>query len=140
MTTSEDFRAEGRVHRNRSTPGLVADLFAQTTALFGKEVQLVRAELNEKVAQGVAGLGLIVAGAVFLIGATNVLLAAAVTALIEAGIAAPWSSVIVGAAVAVVGLLLVSTGLNNLKTSNLTPTRTTDQLKRDAAMVREQVQ
>ena len=141
MTTNEDFHsAEYGSGRRRSTPGLMADLLSQTTGLVSSEIQLVRAELSEKVTQGVAGLGLAIGGTVFLIGAVNVLLAAAVAALIEAGIPALWSSLIVAAVVGLIGWLLVAKGLGSLKASRLAPSRTTGQLKRDAAMVKEQVQ
>ncbi|MFC5067239.1 phage holin family protein [Flaviflagellibacter deserti] len=123
----------------RSVPGLIADLFQQSTALFGKELQLVRTELSEKVTQGVAGLGLMIGGAVLLIGAVNVLLAALVAALIEVGIAAPWSSLIVAVVIGLAGYLLVNRGISNLKVSNLAPSRSTGQVKRDAALLKEQV-
>jgi phosphate/sulfate permease len=90
--------------------------------------------------QAVAGIALIVGGAVFLIGAVNVLLAAAVAALIEAGIAAPWSSLIVAAVVGLLGWVLVAKGLGNLKVSRLAPTRTAEQIRRDAHLVKERVQ
>ena len=126
MATTEDFREREYGRRDfRSTPTLVADLISQATSLFGKEMQLARSELSEKVTQGVAGLAFIVAGAVFLIGAVNVLLAAAVTALMEAGIEAPWSSLIVAGAVALIGALFAFKGMSNLKASNLAPNRTT---------------
>ncbi len=141
MTTNEDFHSTGYgPDRQRSTPGLIADLMSQATGLFNSEIQLARAELSEKVTQGVAGLGLAIGGAVLLIGAVNVLLAAAVAALIEAGIPAPWSSLIVAAVVGLIGWLLVSIGLGRLKASRLAPGRTAGQLKRDAAMVKEKVQ
>jgi len=140
MTRADDFRTETQSSGRRSTPTLLADLLNETTSLFGKEARLIRAELSEKMAQGVAGFALMIGGAVFLIGAVNVLLAAAVTGLIEAGIPAPWSSLIVAAAVGLLGWALVSKGLRNLKPSNLTPNRTTGQIKRDAALVKEQLQ
>lgn len=124
----------------RSTPALLADLFSETTSLFGKEARLLRTELSEKVTQGVTALALMIGGAVFLIGAVNVVLAAAVTALIEAGIAAPWSSLIVAAVVGLAGWLLVRRGLRNLKPENLSPSRTANQLKRDVALAKEQLQ
>lgn len=140
MSTAEDFHVRDSSRTYRSTPSLLADLMTQTSSLVGKELQLARTELSEKVTQGVTGLALMIGGAVFLIGAVNVLLAAAVAALVEAGIAAPWSSLIVAGAVAVIGGLLVSIGLSNLKVSKLAPNRTADQMKRDAAMVKERLQ
>jgi Putative Actinobacterial Holin-X, holin superfamily III len=134
------FRNTGNGEDYRSTPGLFADLFGQTTRLVSSEFALARAEASEKIAQAVTGFALIVGGAVFLIGALNVLLAAAVTALVEAGIAAPWSSLIVAAAVGILGGLLLWAGLGNLKTSRLAPRRTAEQVRRDAHLVKERMQ
>lgn len=134
------YRNTGNGEDFRSTPGLFADLFGQTTRLVSSEFALARAEASEKIAQAVAGFALIVGGAVFLIGAVNVLLAAAVTALVEAGIAAPWSSLIVAAVVGLLGGLLVWAGLGNLKTSRLAPRRTAEQVRRDAHLVKERMQ
>lgn len=141
MTEFDDLNFRGSEDEaRRSTPGLFADLFGQTTRLMSSELALARAELSEKIAQAVGGLALLVGGAVFLIGAVNVLLAAAVTALVDAGVAAPWASLIVAALVGVVGGLLVWNGLGNLKVSRLAPTRTAEQMRRDVHLVKERVQ
>jgi hypothetical protein len=124
----------------RSTPGLFADLFGQTTRLLGSEFALARAEISEKIAQAGVGLALIVGGAVFLIGAVNVLLAAAVAALVDAGVSAPWASLIVAAVVGILGGLLVWKGLGNLSASRLAPRRTAEQVRRDAHLVKERLQ
>ena len=140
MTTTENANFHHQRRDSRSTPALLADLASQLSSLFGKEVELARTELSEKVTQSVAGLGFMIAAAVFLIGAVNVLFAALVAALVEAGIEAPWASVVVAAGAAIVGLLFALKGISNLKTSNLTPQRTADQVKRDAALIKEHLQ
>ncbi|MGQ4273357.1 phage holin family protein [Terrihabitans sp. B22-R8] len=132
MSSDQDFE------RNRSLPGLVADLFGQSSTLFRKEVELAKAELSEKVTQGFIGIGMLIGAAVLFISALNVLLAAAVTGLTEAGLA-PWlASIIVGVAVAVVGYILLNRGTAALQTSNLVPRKTADQLAQDAALLKEQ--
>ena len=45
-----------------------------------------------------------------------------------------------GAVVAIIAFALIYKGMNDLKASNLAPTRTVEALKRDAHMVKEQVQ
>lgn len=142
MSTTDDLRYRGsRGDQDyRSTPGLFTDLFDQTIRLVSSEFALARAEASEKITQAVTGFTLIVGGAVFLIGAVNILLAAAVTALVEAGIAAPWSSLIVAAAAAVIGAILAWAGLSNLKTSRLAPRRTAEQIRRDAHFIKERIQ
>jgi hypothetical protein len=141
MSAFEDLNFRGRAEEDRrSTPGLFADLFGQTTRLLSSEFALARAEASEKITQAVGGIALIVGGAVFLIGAVNVLLAAAVTALIDAGVAAPWASLIVAAVVGLLGWLLTAKGLGNLKVSRLAPRRTAEQVRRDVHLVKERVQ
>ena len=82
--------------QERSTPGLMADLLDQVTQLLRKEVQLFRAEMNDKATQAVVAAGSILAAAVIAITALNVLAGALVVALANAGIPGPWSAVIVG--------------------------------------------
>lgn len=138
--TAFDDEVRGRDSDRRSTPGLFADLFGQTTRLVSSEFALARAEVSEKITQAVGGIALLVGGAVFLIGAVNVLLAAAVAALVNAGVSAPLASLIVAAVVGIVGGLLCWNGLNNLKVSRLAPTRTAEQVRRDVHLVKERVQ
>ena len=52
----------------------------------------------------------------------------------------PWARLIVGVVLALIGYGLVRSGLSGLKTSNLVPNRTVEQLSRDAAVAKEQVQ
>ena len=68
-----------------------------------------------------------------------VLLQALVIALAEAGLGAGWSSLLVGVIVAILGVVLLRTGMASLNPSDLTPERTQDQLKRDVRAVKEQL-
>lgn len=125
---------------DRSTTGLVSDLVDQTTTLFRKEVQLLRAEASEKTSQAFAAIGLIAGGLVLALTAINVLAAALVAGLTELGIEGGWAALIVGAVLAVIGYALVSSGINNLKASNLTPNRTVSSVQKDIEVARESVQ
>ena len=78
--------------QERSTPGLMADLLEQVTQLLRKEVQLFRAEVNDKTTRAMVAAGSILAAAVIAITALNVLAGALVVALTSAGIPAPWSA------------------------------------------------
>jgi hypothetical protein len=125
--------------RGRSLPQIVTDLVHQVTSLVGCEMKLARTEVSENISRAAIGLGLIVGGAVLLIPALVVLLDAAVAALIESGIAAHWSALIVGGAALLLGLILVFVGINRLKAKNLVPSRTIEQLQRDASVAAQQV-
>ena len=123
----------------RSTPSLMSDLVAQVTELVRKEIQLLRAEMNEKTTQVVIALGSILAAVVFVLTALNVLAAALVAALTNAGIPAAWSAVIVGGALAIVAVILANRGIANLKAQSLAPERTARAAMRDVGMVKEKV-
>lgn len=124
----------------RPVADIIGDLFTQTTSLFGKETQLMRAELSENVGRVGRGIGLVVGGAVLLIPALVILLQAAASALTEAQKLQPyWSALIVGGLTLMVGLILLFTGFGRLSAEELMPDRTVRQLRRDAHVVKQQV-
>jgi hypothetical protein len=128
------------IQEHRTVPELFTDLISQITSLFRTEVQLARTEMGEKVSQAGTGVALIVGAAVLLIPALLVLLLAAVTALTHQGGLEPyWSSLIVGGAALIIGLILALVGMSRLKARNLAPRRTIEQLQSDAAFARNQV-
>jgi uncharacterized membrane protein YqjE len=124
---------------DRGPATLLADLVNQVTELFRKEIQLLRAEMNEKKNQLTAALGLIVVGAVLGLTALNVLAGALVRAIERAGIDAGWAALIVGVVLLIVGVILARKGMDNLKANQLTPERTTRAASRDAALVKEKM-
>lgn len=123
----------------RSLPDIFSDLVAQFTSLLQKEGQLARAEVSENISKAATGLGFVIGGAVLLIPALVILLDAAVAAITERGHLAPyWSALIVGGAVLIIGLLLLAFGGSRLRPSNMIPTRTLQQLQRDASVAKAQ--
>ena len=124
---------------DRSLKGLLGDLTHSVTTLFRKEIELARVEISEKFSQAGIAAGLIAAGAILALAALIVLLQALVLALTELGLAPAVASLIVGGVVAIIAFALIYKGMNDLKASNLAPTRTVEALKRDAEMVKEQV-
>jgi hypothetical protein len=124
----------------RPVADIIGDLFSQTTTLFGKETQLMRAELSENVGRVGRGIGLLVAGAVLLIPALVILLQAATAALTQTmQLQSYWSALIVGGVTLLVGLILVLAGSGRLRAEELMPDRTVRQLRRDARVVKQQV-
>jgi hypothetical protein len=125
---------------HRSVPDLLGDLIHQATTLVRQEVQLARAEMNEKISSAGAALGTIAVGGVLLVAALVILLQAAVAALVEfAGLSATLSAVIVGVVVALIGYIALRGALNRLKAVNIVPHRTATQISRDADVVKEQI-
>ena len=122
---------------NKSTGSLLSDALTHVSSLVRSEVDLARAEVNENLKSAGAAIGLIVGAVVVALTALNVLSAALVAALPEAGIPPGWSALIVGVAFALIAYVMVNKGTNALKLSSLAPTRTTKNVKRDAQAVKE---
>jgi len=123
---------------NRSLKELFTDLTESVSTMLRKEVELARAETSENVNKALMATGSIAAGAILGLAALIVLLQALVLALTEMGWGPALSALVVGGVVAIIGFILISAGMKNLKASSLAPTRTTEALKRDANMVKEQ--
>ncbi|MER8464805.1 phage holin family protein [Mesorhizobium sp. M1396] len=124
---------------NPSLATLVTDLTQHITTLVQTEAKLFRAELSEKLTKAGSGAGEVLGGAICLLAALLVLLQALVIALTQAGLGAGWSSLLVGVVVAVLGVILLRTGLASMAPSELAPDRTQEQLKRDANVIKGQV-
>ncbi|CAA9285352.1 MAG: hypothetical protein AVDCRST_MAG08-4157 [uncultured Acetobacteraceae bacterium] len=124
-----------------SVPELFSSALSQVSTLVRKEVQLARAEMGEKFGQAAGAIAPIAAGGAVLLGALILLLFALASLLVRLfDLATGWAQLIVAVVFALVGYLLVRSGLSQLKTSNLVPERTAEQLSRDAQAVKEQVQ
>jgi hypothetical protein len=124
----------------RSVPQLLSDMLNELTSLFRKEIQLARAEMSEKASEATGAVPGMAGGAALAFGGLILLLMAA-AALIARVFDLPmgWGQLIVGLIAAVGGYALIRGGLAKLKASNFTPTRTAEQLSRDAAAAKEQV-
>jgi VIT1/CCC1 family predicted Fe2+/Mn2+ transporter len=123
----------------RSIPELFTDLVAQLSMLVRKEIQLAKAEASEKLTKLLSGLGMMIGGAVLMIAALGVLLEAAALWIVIAGLAPQWAYLIVGVVTVLIGAVLVKIGLDAMSV-DLTPRKTVEQLQRDAAVAKEQIQ
>ena len=122
---------------NKTTGSLLSDALTHVSSLVRSEVDLARAEINDNLKSAGIAIGMIAGAVVVALTALNVLTAALVAALTEAGIPAGWSALIVGITLAIVAYFMVSKGTNDLKLSSLAPTRTAKNVKRDAQAVKE---
>jgi thiol:disulfide interchange protein len=123
----------------RSIPEIIGDLLTQFPALARKESQLARVEISEKINQVAFGLAFIVVGAVLLTPALVVLLQAAVGALEKAQFQPTMAALIVGGAALLIGLILMSIGLNRMRARNLIPNKTIHQIREDASVAKQQL-
>ena len=122
----------------RSIPQLVGDLTSDLTNLLRKESQLVRAEFSEKVSQLLKAGGEFAAGAICLLAALLVLLQALVL-LLAKFMDPALASALVGAVVAILGVILLRAGVKAADTDNLKPDRTIRQVGKDAQLAKEQI-
>ena len=137
-----NLRTEPRTpSETRSLPDLVVHALKETSELVQTETRLIRAELSDKITQIEVGGGSIAAGAICLLVSLITLTAALVTAVSKIGdpdIGPGWAALIVGIVIAVIGVALLMKGKKDLEPGNLMPSRTTNQLSKDAKLAKEQ--
>ncbi len=121
----------------KSTGGLLSEALTHVSSLVRNEVDLARAEVNENLRNAGVAIGVIAGAVVVALTALNVLTAALVAALTEAGIPAGWSALIVGVALAIIAYVMIQKGTHDLKLSSLAPSRTAKNVKRDAQAVKD---
>ena len=126
------------IRHYRSLPGLVTDIVSQFTSLVSNEIRLARAEVSYNVSRAGTGLALIIGGAVLLIPALVIVLNAAVQAMVANGFAEHWAALTVGGIAFLSGLIVVLVGVSRIKPNALMPSRTMEQIRRDAAMAAQQ--
>ncbi|MCQ0969514.1 phage holin family protein [Paracoccus sp. TK19116] len=122
---------------NRTTGGLLSDALSHVSSLVRSEVDLARAEVSENIKGAGVAIGMIVGAAILALTTLNVLSAALVAALTEAGVPAAWSAIIVGLFFAIIAYVMARKGISDLKLTSLAPTRTAKNVKRDAQAVKE---
>jgi hypothetical protein len=139
MAVSKDDRS---FKDERSFGQLLADLTNESRALVRNEIDLAKAEISEKVTQVGLGIAALAAGGLVLFAGFLVLLDAAVFGLAKLLEPYGWpalAALIVAVATMIIGLIILMIGRSSLKSTNLAPRRTTESLRRDTQMVKEQV-
>ena len=127
---------------NQASMGeLFRDLASDLSELTHKEIQLAQTEMMEKVSHASKAVISMVAGGLLAYAGLLVLLAAIAMALTTFLNLDPWLSfLIVGAVVIIVGLITLQSGRSALQKTNITPEKTVDSLKENAAWVKEKIQ
>ena len=129
MSINNDIRTAKSDLRTIST--LVGDAMSQFAKLFQNEVELAKAELEEKVNTAVAAAGFIGAGADLVIPGLVMALFALSAALIAAGWAQPVSYLLSAILAFIVAGILFAIGSSRLSARNLAPRETMRQLEKD---------
>lgn len=140
--------AAGEHHSEaRTLASMVKGLVADVSTLFRQEIELAKTEASERVESAVHGGQMLVIGAILAIGALGVLLAAIVALgtawLVSMGMDEMTANIISAVAVALIvgliGWIMISSGVNRLKTSNFKLERATHSLSEDANIVKERL-
>ncbi len=119
-----------------STSSLIGDAMTHISSLVRGEVDLARAEIDQNLKRAGAAIGMLVAAAVIALTALNVLAAAIVAGLTEAGMDDGWAAFAVGLVFLIIAYFLVNKGTNDLKLSSIAPSRTSENVRRDAKAVK----
>ena len=126
--------ALGRTRLARS----LADVLADTSELFSKQIQLAKSEVMANIGRGVrAGVWTIAAAFLFVLTAI-LLIEAAVFGIASAGIAVHWACLMVAAVLAAIGLGLIVYS-RQLMRNALVPERSVRQFNKDVSVAKEQL-
>lgn len=128
---------------NRTVAALISELANETTTLVRQQVDLAKAEANEKLHQVTGGIkSLVIGGAILVVSLFYILDAVVygIARLMPEEYRLWLAALIVGVVVGIIGVILVKKGQKQLQSSSLKPSRTTESLKRDAQTVRGQTQ
>jgi hypothetical protein len=110
---------------------LAADILRDIDDLFRAELQLLQAEVSEKITFTALSLCIISAGALFLVVTIVLLLQAAIAGLVAYGVSWSAASLIVAGLTFIIGGGLTWYGLNRLSFSRMAPSRTINELQKD---------
>lgn len=130
-------------HSNRDSEPTLGELFVllseDLSALFHKEIELVRTEANEKIEQATGATTSLMLGGIFALLGGGAILAAAVLAL--GSVFIYWlSALLLGGLVLLIGLILLQNGRTALRSINLVPARTLHSLRQDTESILEKLQ
>jgi hypothetical protein len=129
------------LRQERSIGELFGQLSQDLTLLIRQEIQLARSEMTDKISRLGRNLVSVGAGGFVLYLGGLALMAALILALRDlANISLAWSSVIVGAILAIVGYSMLQRGLKELKRADLAPRRTVENIRDDVQAIKDDVQ
>jgi len=119
---------------SQSAFGLLRRLTDELSTLLRQELALAAAEISRSMRVLLSGAASVAAGGAVLFTGFLAMLAAAVLGL--ATVLQPWlAALLIGAAVAIIGIILVVMGVRSLDPSTLKPSRTAESLRRDKDVI-----
>jgi hypothetical protein len=123
---------------SRPLSELLSDALNQFSALIRTEIQLARTELSAKAAKAAMGLAMM-AGALAVAIAAVVLVFLAIAEWLDNILPEGFALFVSGLIAAAISGALAWSGMQRVRADQLTPTRTMEQLQRDAAAAKESV-
>lgn len=123
----------------RSLGDLFGDLSRQLTTLIRQEIELARTEMTAKVTSAGRDAALIGAGGALAYAGVLVLLGAVVLLLIQLGLDAWLSALIVGMVAVGVGYVLIDRGRSRLSEVDIAPERAIETARDEAEWAKEQL-
>jgi uncharacterized membrane protein YqjE len=138
-SSSEQTESRRRHGRNgekndKGVVDLAGEALKDIAVLLQTELQLLRAEISEKLTFTALSVALIGAGALLLMATIVLILQAAIAGLVAYGISMPVAILIVATVTLLAGVGLIWFGINRLSLARLTPTKTLDQLQKDSTV------
>ncbi|MGB9216711.1 MAG: phage holin family protein [Pseudolabrys sp.] len=123
--------------KDKGVVDLAGDMLKEIATLIQTELQLLRAEISEKLTFTAMSAALIGAGALLLMATIVLLLEAAIAGLVAYGLSWPVAILIIAALTLLGGTGLVLVGFNRLSMARLAPSKTLDQLQKDSTLTKQ---
>jgi hypothetical protein len=124
---------------HRTVVRLITDVIGEFSVLLQNELDVLRAEVNEKISRFSNAGVMIAMGAVASLAALFLLLQAIVKWLAVAGLPEEWGYLILGVIAAAVAAAVLLKGLRDIRSTSPVPRRALRQLGEDIAAVKEHV-
>lgn len=123
--------------KDKGVVDLAGDALKEIAILIQTELQLLRAEIFEKLTFTALSVALIGAGALLLMATIVLLLQAAVAGLVAYGFSWPVAALTIAAITLLAGAWLIWLGVNRLSFARLAPSKTLDQLQKDSTLTKQ---
>jgi len=133
---TESRRRHGRndEKNDKGVVDLAGEALEDIAVLLQTELQLLRAEISEKLTFTALSAALIGAGALLLMATIVLILQAAIAGLVAYGISMPIAILIVAAITLLAGVGLIWFGIHSLSVSRLGLNKTLDQMQKDSSV------
>lgn len=121
----------------RSARAMMSDILGHVSNLMRSEADLARAEISESMEKLKASLTAMALALVLGIVGLNLLAAALVGLVIEAGLSPLWASLAVGSGLLLIALVVFLLAKSALQRIGFVPTRSARNVQRDAAAIKD---